>query len=109
MASDAEQICTLLSLCQACEDYRASATIDLEHDRADRSSGRKLSIDALRVLWGGNGMIEGYGDVVGIWEGYCDETMKQEGKVSGRSLEGCGHYVPEEKDRELVKDVMGFF
>jgi hypothetical protein len=34
-----------------CEDYCASATIDLEHDRADRAAGKKVDLE-LRVLWG---------------------------------------------------------
>ena len=34
-----------------CEDYRASATIDLEHDRADLERGNKVACP-LRVLWG---------------------------------------------------------
>lgn len=54
-------------------------------------------------------MIQGYGDVVGIWEGYCGEEMRKQGKVSGRGLKGCGHYIPEEKDRELLEEVMAFF
>jgi haloacetate dehalogenase len=40
-----------------CEDYRASATIDLEHDRADRLHGRLITVP-LRLLWGRNGVIE---------------------------------------------------
>lgn len=37
-----------------CEDYRAAATIDLEHDRADRQAGRLIETP-LRVLWGAHG------------------------------------------------------
>ena len=40
-----------------CEDYRASATIDLLHDRADRDAGRKLTMPVL-VLWGEKGVIQ---------------------------------------------------
>ena len=40
-----------------CEDYRASATIDLDHDRLDRDAGRKVT-QPLQVLWGANGVIE---------------------------------------------------
>jgi len=38
-----------------CEDYRASATIDLEHDRADLAAGCKVTCP-LRVLWGEHGV-----------------------------------------------------
>lgn len=40
---------------QTCEDYRASATIDLDHDRADRSAGKKLSVAKLRSYGAGRG------------------------------------------------------
>ena len=40
-----------------CEDYRAAATIDLEHDRASRAQGTKISCPAL-VLWGAQGKID---------------------------------------------------
>ncbi|MHA7235407.1 alpha/beta fold hydrolase, partial [Burkholderia pseudomallei] len=39
-----------------CEDYRASATIDLDHDRADLERGHKLACP-LRVLWGEQGVV----------------------------------------------------
>ncbi len=41
----------------SCEDYRAAATIDLEHDRADREAGRKIACPLL-ALWGANGVVE---------------------------------------------------
>ena len=34
----------------SCEDYRAAAVIDLEHDRADREAGRKIALPAARAL-----------------------------------------------------------
>jgi haloacetate dehalogenase len=37
-----------------CEDYRAAASIDLEHDRASRTAGEKIQC-ALMVLWGAKG------------------------------------------------------
>ena len=39
-----------------CEDYRASAGIDLEHDQEDLDAGRKLVIPLL-VLWGEQGVV----------------------------------------------------
>src|SRR6516164_9710386 len=38
----------------SCEDYRASGTIDLEHDRAD--AGRKIDTPLL-VLWGAQAVV----------------------------------------------------
>ena len=41
----------------ACEDYRASAGIDLEHDRASRAAGERIACDTL-LLWGQRGVIQ---------------------------------------------------
>ena len=82
-----------------CEDYRASATIDLEHDRADRDAGRKLTRPVL-VLWGEKGVIERCFHPLDEWRRVADD-------VRGRSLP-CGHYVPEEAPEQLVAEVLGF-
>ncbi|TAM02300.1 MAG: alpha/beta hydrolase [Paraburkholderia sp.] len=83
-----------------CEDYRASATIDLEHDRADLERGHKVSCP-LRVLWGEEGAIERCFDPL-------DEWRKVARDVSGRAL-ACGHYIPEEAGTELVSEMLAFF
>ena len=50
-----------------CEDYRASASIDLEHDAADRTAGRKLRMPLL-VLWGArNPVVGGMFDTLAEW------------------------------------------
>lgn len=49
-------------------------------------------------------MIERYGDVLGVWKGYSDESVE----VSGKKLD-CGHYIPEEKPKELLAEVIDFF
>lgn len=46
----------------SCEDYRASASIDLEHDRADREQGRKIKCDML-ALWDAHGVVARYFDI----------------------------------------------
>lgn len=94
---------SLRLLSQTCEDYRAASTIDLTHDRSDLSSDHKLKIPAVRVLWGSKGMIEKMGGAVDVWEGFCERDVE----VSGRSLD-CGHYVPEEKDEELLEEILEF-
>ena len=83
-----------------CEDYRASATIDLEHDRADIERGLKIACP-LRVLWGAEGVIEKCFEPI-------DEWRKVARDVSGRSLP-CGHYIPEEAPAELVAEMLSFF
>ncbi len=83
-----------------CADYRASAGIDLVHDRADRSAGRRV-VQPLRVLWGGQGVVQANFDVPGLWQA-------ASAQFSGRALD-CGHYLAEERAAELLADALGFF
>ena len=83
-----------------CEDYRASATIDLEHDRADVAAGRLLPMP-LRVLWGEHGAVGRCFDVLPLWR----ERARQ---VSGRSLP-CGHYLAEELPEAVLAEALSFF
>jgi haloacetate dehalogenase len=82
-----------------CEDYRASATIDLVHDRADRDTGRKLTIPVL-VLWGEKGVIQKCFQPLDEWRRVAVDVL-------GSSLP-CGHYVPEEAPEELLEHVLPF-
>src|SRR5262249_48592514 len=70
-----------------CADYRASAGIDLDHDRADIAAGRQLT-QPLRVLWGERGVLSQCFDVLALWR-------ERAAQVSGRALP-CGHYIAEE-------------
>lgn len=83
-----------------CEDYRASAGIDLEHDREDLRLGRRLE-PPLKVLWGARGTVARCFDVLGLWREVAAD-------VSGRALD-CGHYVAEEAPDELLAEMLGFF
>lgn len=83
-----------------CEDYRASATIDLVHDRADIAAGQRLA-QPLRVLWGEHGAVGKAFDVLALWR-------ERAAEVSGRALP-CGHYVPEETPGELLAEAQAFF
>lgn len=84
----------------ACEDYRAAATIDLEHDRADRAAGRTTPVP-LRVLWARYGVIERLFAPLALWGRVADT-------VSGRVLD-CGHYLAEERPGEVLKEMRAFF
>lgn len=88
---------TALSIC---EDYRASATIDLIHDRADVAAGRQLA-QPLRVLWAEHGAVGQCFDVLGLWR-------ERAGDVSGGSLP-CGHYIAEEAPAVLLAQALNFF
>ena len=83
-----------------CEDYRASAGIDLEHDRADRAAGRRIACPT-RVLWGAHGVIARCFDAMALWCEAADD-------VSGRALD-CGHYIAEEQPAALLEEMQSFF
>ncbi len=84
-----------------CEDYRAAATIDLDHDRASRAGGRKV-LCPLLVLWGEKGRIGQWYDPLAIWRGYAAAT------VSGGPVPS-GHYLAEEAPDEVVAAFEAFF
>jgi haloacetate dehalogenase len=83
-----------------CEDYRASAGIDLEHDRDDVAGGRLLT-QPLRVLWGEHGTVARCFDVLALWR-------ERAANVSGHSLP-CGHYIAEEAPERLTAEALSFF
>lgn len=83
-----------------CEDYRASASIDLEHDRADVAAGHRLA-QPLRVLWGEHGTVARCFDVLALWR-------ERATHVSGHSLP-CGHYISEEAPDALAAEALSFF
>jgi haloacetate dehalogenase len=82
-----------------CEDYRASAAIDLDHDRADLAAGRHLNLPLL-VLWGLDGTVGRCFDPLHEWQQVATD-------VRGKGLP-CGHYVPEEAPELLLTEVLGF-
>lgn len=82
-----------------CEDYRAAADIDLEHDRTDRAAGKKLAMP-VQVLWGERGVVGAQFEPVAQW-------LKVAHEVSGQALP-CGHYVPEEAPEPLLQALAAF-
>jgi haloacetate dehalogenase len=85
----------------ACEDYRASAGIDLEHDRASRARGQKIACDTL-VLWGERGVVHRMFKPLELWQAQCNAT------VSGQLLP-AGHFIPEELPSETAAALRAFF
>ncbi len=84
-----------------CEDYRAAATIDLDHDRESREAGEKIRCSLL-VLWGAKGKIEEWYEPLQIWQRYC------EAELSGSPV-NSGHYLAEEAPREVLESFFAFF
>ncbi len=80
-----------------CEDYRAAATIDLQHDAEDADS--KLAMPVL-ALWGADGFVGSTYDVLAEWRA-CAHT------VTGHAVPG-GHYLPEEAPAETLAALLEF-
>jgi haloacetate dehalogenase len=93
--------CTPEMIRGMCEDYRAAATIDLEHDRASRAEGRKVQCPLL-VLWGSKGKIGQWYDALAIWRQYCAA------EVTGGPIES-GHYLAEEAPQAALEKLKAFF
>ena len=72
-----------------CEDYRAGAGIDREHDDADRHQQRRIACPLL-VLWAGRGALPRlYGDVLDVWRPWADD-------VRGSGVD-AGHFLAEDQ------------
>jgi haloacetate dehalogenase len=80
-----------------CADYRAAATIDLEHDAA--SAGTLVRCPTL-VLWGDHGFVGRNYDVLDVWREYASD-------VRGHSVK-AGHFVPEEAPGEVADALRAF-
>jgi haloacetate dehalogenase len=84
-----------------CEDYRASTTIDLEHDRASRAAGIRIQCPLL-VLWGAKGKIGRWYQPLELWRRYCDNTLDGSEVPSG-------HYLAEEAPEAVLAAFERFF
>ncbi len=79
-----------------CEDYRAAASIDLEHHAGDT---RKIE-GPLLVLWGHKGVVHKTCDVLSAWREYAQN-------VQGQALE-AGHFLCEENPSETTQALLAF-
>ncbi len=84
----------------ACEDYRASASIDLDHDRASRAAGEQIACEML-VLWGERGVVGRLYDPLALWRARCAAP------VVGQALP-AGHFIPEELPDETSVALLDF-
>ncbi len=80
-----------------CEDYRAGASIDLEHDEADIAT--KITCPLL-ALWGG-GPLTKSAAVIEAWQ-------ERASDVRGQAID-CGHFLAEEKPEETIAALREFF
>jgi len=84
----------------ACEDYRAAANIDIEHDNEDDAQNRKIQCPLL-VLWGKDGVIERCFDPLSLWK-------QRAVNVRGHALPG-GHFLAEQHPDKVVDALLEFF
>ena len=81
-----------------CEDYRAGASIDLDHDRADFAK-HKIEVPFL-TLWAAGGAMGRLYDVMAVWKEYAT-------KVAGKGLPG-GHNLQEDSPNEVLAELKTF-
>jgi haloacetate dehalogenase len=80
-----------------CEDYRAAASIDLAHDKADLD--KKIQCPLL-VLWSEKGPFHRLYDVLQTWR---DRAVEAQGKAMP-----TGHFLPEQMPEELTQELKAF-
>lgn len=87
-----------------CEEYRAAASIDVQHDTEDRRAGRRIT-SPLLALWSAHGPLDSWyadaGGPVGVWRTWATH-------VQGYAV-GAGHFFPEEVPGEIAAALGGFF
>jgi haloacetate dehalogenase len=82
-----------------CEDYRAGAGPDVDHDEADRAAGRRIAAPLL-VLWGSAGIARGGTSPLAVWKDWATD-------VRGGPID-CGHFLPEENPEATLAALMPF-
>lgn len=80
-----------------CEDYRAAATIDLEHDEADLSARIQCP---LLVMWGTKGLMEKNYDVVATWQAKAETVVP--------APVAAGHFLVEECPDKVADTLVRF-
>ena len=92
--------CTPEAIHGACEDYRASAGIDLDHDRASRAAGERIACDTL-LLWGERGVVGRLFEPLALWQAQCSA------RVTGEAVP-AGHFIPEELHALTAERLLAF-
>lgn len=87
-----------------CEEYRAAATLDRQHDQTDRTAGRRIACRLL-AIWSAGGALDTWyveaGGPLALWRTWSD-------RVQGHSVE-AGHFFPEEAPERTADALNGFF
>nr|WP_228535535.1 alpha/beta hydrolase [Noviherbaspirillum malthae] len=99
MAEYERCFCTPEAIHAACEDYRAAAGIDLEHDR-DHDE-KKLACPT-HVVWGEHGVVGKLFRPLQDWQAKCALP------VTGKVLP-AGHFIPDQAPELLLAEMNTFF
>ncbi|MFL6678775.1 MAG: alpha/beta fold hydrolase [Burkholderiaceae bacterium] len=87
-----------------CEEYRAAATCDRDHDASDRRAARRIACPML-ALWSAGGPLDTWyvdgGGPLALWKPWCDA-------LQGHSIEG-GHFFPETRPDATARALGDFF
>jgi haloacetate dehalogenase len=86
-----------------CEDYRATAGVDLDMDTKDFEAGRKIDCPVL-VLWGATGGVgrNSRPSPGAIWQRYASD-------IRGARAVPSGHYLMDEAPQETYAELREFF
>ena len=86
-----------------CEEYRAAAGLDIEHDKVDQKESRRITCPMLH-LWAAGGPLDTFygqeGGALGIWRKWANN-------VQGQAIKG-GHFFPEENPMETTELLKSF-
>ncbi|SCL32780.1 haloacetate dehalogenase [Micromonospora rhizosphaerae] len=81
-----------------CEQYRAAATLDYQHDEADR--GRRRITCPVLALWSHSGPVASWYRPLEVWKAWADD-------VDGSPV-AAGHFLPEEAPDETTRLLLPF-
>jgi haloacetate dehalogenase len=87
-----------------CEEYRAAASLDRDHDKADRANGRRIRCPLLAIWAAGGALGTWYtdeGGPLGLWQEWAED-------VRGFGIE-AGHFFPEERPAQTAEALRRFF
>ena len=94
-----EQFSSAETVHAICEEYRAAATLDYQHDREDHGK-RKIGCPVL-ALWGSDGALASWYEPLKVWRAWADD-------VRGGPI-ASGHFLPEENPRKIAQELQQFF
>jgi haloacetate dehalogenase len=83
-----------------CEDYRAGAGADFDHDKADVEAGHKIPVPML-ALWGDAGIAQSAATPLDTWKTWATD-------VRGAPVD-AGHFLTEEAPAATAKALLEFF